>query len=262
MAAPGSRLTSAVEAAVVAGLTIVTAPPVVLFALVGRRDRARRLALTWCRRVLGRLGVTMSVRGLDRLPATDGWVAVANHRSRFDGRCLYLAFEGDADFAVSRRMSLVPFFGQAMLSLGFLIIDRRRTGASIRRIQQAEESFRRGRRVLFFPEGRRTDHGPMLPFKSGAFMLAVGAQVPLIPVAVIDRGESGRGPIEIVVGSPVSTAGCDRDDVPRLKATCRRLIEEMMRPSPGEASRFPPQLETTLPAASAMMRSARSASSG
>ena len=93
-------------------------------------------------------------------------------------------------------------------------------------------------------------------------MLAVGAQVPLIPVAVIDRGESGRGPIEIRIGPPVSTAGCDRDDVPRLKATCRRLIEEMMRTSPDEASRFPPQLETTLPAESAMMRSAHSASSG
>jgi 1-acyl-sn-glycerol-3-phosphate acyltransferase len=250
-----------VEAGVVAASTIAAAPPIVVLALVGQRERARSLALGWCRQVLARLGVAMETRGFDRLPEKGGWVAVANHCSRFDGRCLYLAFEGRVDFAVSRRLALTPFFGQALLALGCIAIDRLRTAASLKRLQRLVEPVRRGRRVLFFPEGRRTGGGAMLPFKSGAFILAVEAGVPLVPVAVVECGSMGRGPIEVVVGSAISTAGCGRDDVPRLKNECRAAIESMAASAETDFE-CPAQPETTRPASRAMMRSARSASVG
>jgi 1-acyl-sn-glycerol-3-phosphate acyltransferase len=97
---------------------------------------------------------------------------------------------------------------------------------------------RRGRSVLVFPEGTRSKSGDPLPFKKGGFVLAIEAQVPILPVALAGTAEilrSGEftaraGRAVVCVGRPIPTAGLAYDDrealLAKVEAEVRRLYDE------------------------------------
>lgn len=85
--------------------------------------------------------------------------------------------------------------------------------------------------VYIFPEGTRSyyDHPDLLPFKKGAFHLAVKAQVPIIPIVVanysnilnIKKKTFRPGVIPIRVLKPVETKGKSTEDVDALLTEVR-----------------------------------------
>jgi 1-acyl-sn-glycerol-3-phosphate acyltransferase len=82
-----------------------------------------------------------------------------------------------------------------------------------------------GMSVMIFPEGTRSEDGKLLPFKPGAFKLAVAAGVPLLPIAVsgsargLPKGSYWVRPAKITIRilEPVPTAGLKGRDVRRLR---------------------------------------------
>lgn len=86
--------------------------------------------------------------------------------------------------------------------------------------------------VMIFPEGTRSGSGDMLPFKEGAFRLAIEAGVPILPLAVAGTGPAlrkhdwrmGRSVAEVRVLPPVETAGLTVADVPALRDRVRAMI--------------------------------------
>jgi 1-acyl-sn-glycerol-3-phosphate acyltransferase len=92
--------------------------------------------------------------------------------------------------------------------------------------------------VVFFAEGTRSDDGLLKPFKKGAAVMALEAQVPLVPVAVagthriLEKGSLliHPRPAALVVGPAIATAGrgvADRDEVTELAhAAVARLLDE------------------------------------
>ncbi|POI29559.1 hypothetical protein CIB84_006691 [Bambusicola thoracicus] len=75
--------------------------------------------------------------------------------------------------------------GWACWLSGMIFIDRQRTGDAIDVISQTAKTIRRENlRVWIFPEGTRNQSRSMLPFKRGAFHLAVQAQVPIFPIVI------------------------------------------------------------------------------
>jgi 1-acyl-sn-glycerol-3-phosphate acyltransferase len=86
--------------------------------------------------------------------------------------------------------------------------------------------------VMIFPEGTRSRTAELLPFKDGAFRLAIEAGVALLPLAVSGTRTAlpkhdwrfGRSVAEVRVLDPVETAGLTLDDVPALKARIRDMI--------------------------------------
>ena len=217
-----------VQALITLGATVVISPTVIFLSLFGKRESARGWVRRWCRAVVGVFVVKSSVSGIDNLPGTGGCIMVANHSHRFEGPCLLLELGFDFDIAISRRLSMVPLWGQAAVSAGFLVIDRWNGSMAGRRIRRAVASVRSGRRILFFPEGRRTRSDVMLPFKNGAFRLAVDAQVAVVPIAVIfDRSAGRGGSLAFSVGEPIPTAGLGRKDIPFLKTRSRVAITAM-----------------------------------
>jgi 1-acyl-sn-glycerol-3-phosphate acyltransferase len=85
---------------------------------------------------------------------------------------------------------------------------------------------------MIFPEGTRSKTSELLPFKDGAFRLAIEAGVPILPLAVSGTGTAlpkhgwrfGRSAAEVRVLEPVDTAGLTLADVPSLKARIRDRI--------------------------------------
>jgi 1-acyl-sn-glycerol-3-phosphate acyltransferase len=96
--------------------------------------------------------------------------------------------------------------------------------------------------VMIFPEGTRSKTGTLLPFKSGAFRLALDAQVPVLPIAVhgtaqgMPKGGPWVRPCRAFarILAPVETAGRAPEDAARLRDEVRRLIAAEL---PGEQER-------------------------
>jgi lysophosphatidate acyltransferase len=84
-----------------------------------------------------------------------------------------------------KELQWSPFLGQYMSLSGAVFVDRRNNAASITSLRAAAERIQKENMALWmFPEGTRSmrEHADMLPFKKGAFHLAVQAGVPIVPV--------------------------------------------------------------------------------
>jgi 1-acyl-sn-glycerol-3-phosphate acyltransferase len=120
---------------------------------------------------------------------------------------------------------------------GFVPVDRGDREKAMASIARGAESLRAGNSFLIFPEGTRSRSGTLLPFKKGGFIMAIEAQVPIVPVAVrggrdaMRKGSAFVQPVTVTVriGTPVPTAGltmADRDAlIARVKADIQALLE-------------------------------------
>jgi len=159
--------------------------PTVLDALLGRTTMERcdeRLAW-WSRKMLDEADVTLEVRGAEKIP--DGaLVLMSNHRSYYDIPTVYCAVPGRVRMVAKKELFRVPVFGTAMLAAGFVKIDREKRHSAIASLDESKHLLESGTRVWIAPEGTRSRDGKLGPFKSGGFHLAMGARVPILPIAI------------------------------------------------------------------------------
>ena len=98
---------------------------------------------------------------------------------------------------------------------GFVPIDRGDRDKAMASIARGAEALRTGSSFLIFPEGTRSRTGHLLRFKKGGFIMAIQAQVPIVPVAVqggraaMRKGSALVRPVQVSVriGTPIPTAG-------------------------------------------------------
>ena len=88
-------------------------------------------------------------------------------------------------------------------------------------------------KLWVFPEGTRCKGTEMLPFKKGAFYIAIAAQLPISPVVYsryhfLDHKQKRFDPGEVVmtVLPPISTKGMTMDELPELMDRVRNLMME------------------------------------
>ena len=141
-----------------------------------------RLALPW---VTAMLGIRVKVAGKEKLPETHA-VYVANHRSAFDPVFILDAFpKRRAAFVSKMSVSKAPFVGPYMNACGYVFIDRDSPMQSMRALHRAAKYVKENKMSYgIFPEGTRSKDGNLLPFKSGAFVLAKKADVPIAVMAI------------------------------------------------------------------------------
>ena len=120
-----------------------------------------------------------------------------------------------------------------MFSLaGDIPVRRGDAGSGGEALGKARTYLARGMCVMVFPEGTRSASGKLLPFKSGAFRLAIEAGVPVLPVAVsgtrrgLPKGNPWVRPCRARarILEPVPVAGYALEDVTRLRDAVRERI--------------------------------------
>ena len=167
---------------------IVLALPVqaLLLALTLPFDRNRRVAGRFLRIV----GVLLSccfppwrLRVEGRFPGKGPYVVVANHQSILD-ILLLSHLPREMKWVGKESLFKLPWVGWMLRMTGDIPIRRGDPESGGEALARAREYLRRGMSVMIFPEGTRSAKGALLPFKSGAFRLAVDAGVPILPVAV------------------------------------------------------------------------------
>jgi 1-acyl-sn-glycerol-3-phosphate acyltransferase len=212
-------------------------------------ERADPVIRIWCNAVLGAAAVREEVLGLENLPPGT-CVFACNHQSNFDAPFVFARLPRHIRFVAKKELYRIPIFGAAVKAMGNIRVER--TGGSEADHQAIEAAVRRVRTrtsILFFAEGTRSTDGKLRPFKKGAAIMAIDAQVPLVPLAVAGAYQitpkgglwvhSGR-PLVLCVGKPIPTAGltrADRDSLTRqahdavaaLLEEGNRRVEEMLR---------------------------------
>ncbi len=183
-------------------------------------------------------GISPRVSGAERLPGGRAAVYCANHTSNIDAPLLFHALHPRLHMLYKAEFGRMPILGRAAPVAGFVPVERQNPEQSQQAVDLAAESVARGHSFLVFPEGTRSRTGELLPFKKGGFIMAIKAQAPIVPVAIVGgRAAMTRGSrlirpvtVDVRVGQPIETAGMTLDDRDRLIAIVRAQIEEMLAP--------------------------------
>jgi lysophosphatidate acyltransferase len=122
-----------------------------------------------------------------------------------------------------------------------VFIDRANRATARAAFDTAATTMNKTRQSVFiFPEGTRSyaEEPMLLPFKKGAFHLAVQAQVPIIPVVAanydsvlnLKKRRFRPGVIDVTVLPPISTKGMTAADVDGLAERARNaMMDELIR---------------------------------
>ena len=169
--------------------------------------------LGWlARRLLSATGAGPAVEGIERIPAKQGFVLVANHSSYLDGLVLVAVLPRPVSFVAKRELE-ENFFTRVFLErLGCLFVDRFDRARGAEDARELGVRLGRGESIGVFPEGTLHRMPGLLPFHLGAFLAAVQAGVPVVPVTLrgtrsILRDQSlfpRRGHIRVHVSEPLA----------------------------------------------------------
>jgi 1-acyl-sn-glycerol-3-phosphate acyltransferase len=166
--------------------TLAISFPTVLDAVAGRVTRQicdDRLE-GWSRAVVRNAGIELDVRGREHLAGGHTYLVMSNHQSLYDIPVLFHVIGPNLRMIAKKELFRVPIFGGALAAAGFVAIDRSNRVAAIRSLDRARALLASGTHVWIAPEGTRSRSGKLLPFKKGAFYLALGAALPILPVTV------------------------------------------------------------------------------
>jgi 1-acyl-sn-glycerol-3-phosphate acyltransferase len=166
-----------------------------------------------------------------------------NHSSNVEPPVIFLVLRDlfpRLQVIYKQELRKLPILGKGFDIAGFVPIDRHHRDQSTRAILQAARQLRDGNSFLVFPEGTRSRTGDLQPFKKGAFILAIEAQAPIVPVAIIGARDAMRKgspviwPVTVTVriGEPVEAAGATYDDRDRLMEETRNRIAGMLAAGP------------------------------
>jgi 1-acyl-sn-glycerol-3-phosphate acyltransferase len=173
-----------------------------------------RLIQVWAESTLRVSGVRTECRGLENLPPGN-FVLAVNHQSNFDAMVLFRHIRRHLRFVAKQQLRRVPLFGYALERAGNVFVDRTGGDSDKQRLREAATQVRDRVSVVFFAEGTRSDDGVLKPFKKGAAIMALEAQVPLVPAAIagtyaiLPKGTVAirPKPAALVIGRPLETKG-------------------------------------------------------
>ncbi len=189
---------------------------------------------TWWRFMSTTLGWEMPVEGEDGFETFRPAVVVINHQSNLDVVLWARFFPRQTVVVGKKQIKKIPVFGYIYQGTKNILIDRDNAERARRSLEDAARRINGERlNVWMAPEGHRNLGAEMLPFKKGAFHLAIAAQVPILPVVVgpvwtvfdARRAMVRPGRVSVRILDPIPTAGLGDRDVDALCVRARAAME-------------------------------------
>lgn len=166
-------------------------------------------------------------------------VLVGNHQTGLDLAIISRGAPGPLLIVAKRELKNIPIFGWFFWMAGNILIDRSNPRAARKQLEDARKLLReKNLNLAIFPEGTRSRDQQMLPFKKGAFHLAVSMGLPIVPVvcsnlkgkAIWEKADLGGGHVVLSILDPIATEGMTMDQIDALMVNVRQqMIQEFTR---------------------------------
>ncbi|XP_059956943.1 1-acyl-sn-glycerol-3-phosphate acyltransferase beta [Mesoplodon densirostris] len=214
--------------------TVAAVAAVVCLLRHGGRTVENMSIISWFIRSFKYLyGLRFEVKGRQKLEEDRPCVIISNHQSILDMMGLMEVLPDRCVQIAKRELLFLGPVGLIMYLGGVLFINRQRSRMAMTVISDVGKRMVREKlKVWIYPEGTRNDNGDLLPFKKGAFHLAIQAQVPIIPVVYSSFSSFYNyktklftsGTIKVEVMDAIPTTGLTIADVPELLDTCQQAM--------------------------------------
>ena len=203
------------------------------------RDRSTGLAVAstvGSELSLAAAGVTLEVIGQENLWRSRPAVFTFNHQSQLDVAILAALLRRDFTGVAKKELSKDPSFAAMGWLADVAYVDRSDSTAAKAALAPAVDSLRSGTSLVIAPEGTRSPTPKLLPFKKGAFHLAMQAGVPLVPIVIRNAGEImpphsliiSSGTVQVAVLPPIPTSRWTPATLDRQVARVRQKYLDLM----------------------------------
>jgi 1-acyl-sn-glycerol-3-phosphate acyltransferase len=174
---------SLVSSLIFAILVIGIGAVLILVTLVSSKKTIQnKLIEFWAKSSLFLFGIKVKTYGLENIPA-GSCLLMFNHTSHFDILVIQSVVPR-LRFGAKIELFSFPIFGLAMKRAGVLPIARSNID-EVKKVYKAAESRTEGGECFALaPEGTRQEQEVIGSFKSGPFIFAINAGIPIIPVLV------------------------------------------------------------------------------
>jgi len=187
-------------------------------------------------------GISASLHGKEKIVPGVSYILAPNHGSVMDPLVLGQGLAAGSLFfrwVLKRELLSIPVFGWGLSAMGAVGLDRSNSAGAVTSMQRAGDRLKDGWSLLIYPEGTTTWDGELLPFKKGAFMLAVQTGAPILPVTtngafqILPRGTTliRPGHVTVTVGDPILTRGLTEEDIPALMERTYKEIHKHLDPN-------------------------------
>ncbi|MEK6607135.1 MAG: lysophospholipid acyltransferase family protein [Myxococcota bacterium] len=179
------------------------------------------------------LGLRVDTEGAERLAALQPCIYVINHQSNLDMATMGILYPPRTVVIGKKQLLWFPLFGAFFWFARNILIDRKDRTQAVGGLRKAVAALREhGWSIWTFPEGTRNKSGKgLLPFKKGPFVMAISAQVPVVPIVssslpsalAAPAGSPGRR-VRLRVLDPEPTAGLGAGDTAALSTRVRERM--------------------------------------
>ena len=177
----------------------------------------------------------MRVLHPERLHQPTACVYACNHLSYMDTPALFGTLPFQFRILANHYLFKYPAVGWHLTRSGQVPIDQSSLRSQIAGLMRGVQTLKDGMPVLLFPDGSRSSDGHVRQFLSGAAFMAIKAQVPLVPLALIGTYEllpmhtyslSPR-PLVLIAGEAIDTTGMTTRNADELTRRLLTAVSEM-----------------------------------
>ena len=193
------------------------------------------IARIWARVLLLISLSPVEVIGRERLHTDAASVYASNHLSYYDTPLVFAKFPFQFRIFAKQSLWKAPFIGWYLDRSGQVPIDINTGRSAVAGLLRGVKTLKSGMSLFIFPEGGRAAEGVMTPFQSGAAFMAIKAQVPLVPVAIVGTYELlpihvyhlMPRPLKLIIGEPIPTTALTTRDAEALTSRLMATISHL-----------------------------------
>jgi len=194
--------------------------------------------IIWSPVILWSAGVKLKIFGRERMDPGNPHpvIVVSNHSSFLDIPLICRSIPVNMHFTAKTQIKKMPLFGLYMMATGMIFIDRTNRQKAIQSINEAAKLIHNGKNVLIYPEGHRSTNGQMVPFKKGAFHLAIKSGADIVPVFIKgankvwpkSSNKLSPGKIEVYIGKRIPSTNYNENTVDEYALYTHNTVKDMI----------------------------------
>jgi len=128
-------------------------------------------------------GIRYEVRGLENLPES-GAIIACKHQSAWD-TAIFVLLRLNTAYILKKELTKIPFYGWYVNRSGHISVDRSAGASALKNmVKDVKTALGKGRNVVIFPEGTRSNPGEPGEYQPGVAAIYTQTKLPIVPVAL------------------------------------------------------------------------------